>query len=243
MMKKRFKLLASTALALFSLLSCQREPITVGNGNSPDGTGGNTPTVGEGPVCDPDSVYFEQQLLPILVSNCAMSGCHDVASRRDGVILTSYDYVRSTGEIRLNNPTESEIYEVLFDSDPEDRMPPAPRAPLSAEEKALLLKWIEQGAQDLYCEAACDTTAVRFSANIAPLIQSQCQGCHQGGSPSGGIRLDSYERIKEQVDNGQLWGAAARLSGYSPMPPAGTGLSACELRQLEIWIQAGAEND
>ena len=65
-----------------------------GGGNNGGGTGGgNTPT---GVPCDPDSVYFDNQVLPILVSNCAKPGCHDAASHQDGVVLSSYASLMST---------------------------------------------------------------------------------------------------------------------------------------------------
>lgn len=49
--------------------------------------------------CDPDSVYFKQQILPILQSNCAKSGCHNEESRKHGVVLNSYQNLMSTVEI------------------------------------------------------------------------------------------------------------------------------------------------
>ena len=39
--------------------------------------------------CDPDTVYFEMDVLPILLSSCGKSGCHD-ATAQDGVRLDSY---------------------------------------------------------------------------------------------------------------------------------------------------------
>jgi hypothetical protein len=38
------------------------------------------------------------------------------------------------------------LYKVLNDNDPEDRMPPAPMAALPTSQRALILKWIQQGA-------------------------------------------------------------------------------------------------
>ena len=41
-------------------------------------------------ICNPDTVYFKQKILPLIVSNCAMSGCHDAISKKDGVVLTDF---------------------------------------------------------------------------------------------------------------------------------------------------------
>ena len=46
-----------------------------------------------GRMCDPDTLYFERDVLPILTGNCAYSGCHDVASARDGIVLNNFTNV------------------------------------------------------------------------------------------------------------------------------------------------------
>lgn len=70
---------------LFLIASCKHEipqpivtsiPIDNGNGNTLP--------------CDSDSVYFNMQILPFLIANCAQSGCHDSASHADGITITSY---------------------------------------------------------------------------------------------------------------------------------------------------------
>ena len=43
--------------------------------------------------CDPDTVYFQNTILPLVVSSCVTVGCHDQASHKDGVILTDYAYI------------------------------------------------------------------------------------------------------------------------------------------------------
>ena len=59
--------------------------------------------------CDATKIYFQQQVLPILVSNCAMSGCHDDATHKEGVVLTSYQKVMATTEVRPGNPGNSKL--------------------------------------------------------------------------------------------------------------------------------------
>lgn len=239
-------------LLFIMLYSCERDPVYIGELLDPtdtipdpiDTTGDTTPVVILHP-CDPDSVYFEQQVLPILASNCAQSGCHDVQSHEEGVILTNYQYVLSTGGIKLNNPTSSEIYKVLNKSDPEERMPPAPASALTAEQKALILKWIQQGAQNLTCDGACDTTNVTFNLVVKPLMDLKCVGCHGNNSPGGGIKLTTHAEVKAQADNGKLWGSINHDSGYKAMPyPAGSNkMPQCELDVIRIWIEAGALNN
>jgi hypothetical protein len=235
----------AAGIVLFNTTACHRDPVYIGElPIDPIDTSGGGGTVIVHP-CSPDSVYFEQQLLPILQSNCAVPSCHDAASHEEGIIYDSYTNTRNTGKISLSNPAGSKMYKVLSDPDPDDRMPPAPRAALSAEQKALVLKWMQQGALNIHCDAACDTTNVKFSTVIKPLIATKCQGCHSASSPGGGIQLTTYAEIKAQVSNQKLWGSITHDSGYKPMPyPAGSAkMPQCELDQVRIWIQAGSPNN
>ena len=222
------------ALLLLATGSCKHE--------LPEPVDGTDPGAGNLP-CDPGKVYFNQQVLPILVSNCTLSGCHDDASHEEGVVLTSYDKVMATGEIRRGQPSESKLYKVIATNDISDRMPPHPQAPLSNEQKNLIYNWIQQGAQNLSCQASCDSNNFTYSTAIRPLITTKCTGCHSGAAPQGGIDISTYAAQKVQVDNGKLWASINHLAGYAPMPKNGSKLSACELAQVKGWIDAGALNN
>ena len=245
-MMRQSVLLAFTGLALAAfVLSCKHE--IPGNGQpGGGGNGGNPPPLPlpTGQTCSPDTVYFQQQVLPILVSNCSLSGCHDAASRQDGVVLTNYQSVISTGDVRAYNPGASEIWEKINDADPDDRMPPPPRAPLTAEQKNLIYKWIMQGAKNNSCQSAtCDSTNVTYSGSIRSIVAGKCQGCHSSASPSGGYDLSQYTVMKARVTDGKLWGAINHLPGYSPMPRNGSKLTDCEIAQFRKWIADGAPNN
>ena len=235
----------ATVIILFNTTACNREPVYIGDLlTDPIDTTGGGGTVITHP-CSPDSVYFEQDLLPVLRSNCAVPGCHDAATHQEDIIFDSYINTFNTGEIKLNDPSGSKLYEAITDSDPDKRMPPPPRTPLTAEQKALVLKWMQQGGQNLHCDAGCDTTNVTFNGVIKPLIATKCQGCHGANSPGAGIRLTNYTEIKAQVNSQKLWGAVNHAIGFKPMPyPAGGAkLPQCELDQIRIWIQAGAPDN
>lgn len=197
----------------------------------------NPPATGN---CAADTVYFQQQILPVFISNCAMSGCHDNAAHQEGLVLTSYFGIMSAG-IRSGNPSESKIYRVITSTRTEDRMPPAPRNPLSSDQISLLNRWISQGAKNNSCvNASCDTANVTYSASIRPVITNKCQGCHSSSSPGGGYDLTTYAGVKARVDDGRLWGAVNYMPGFSAMPKNGIKLSTCELSKLKKWIDAGA---
>jgi hypothetical protein len=233
---------------LAQAVSCRRDPVYIG-ALDPDptdttGTGSGNGNSNAQP-CDPDSVYFNQQILPILASNCAKSGCHDATSHQEGVILDNFSNVRNTADVKPGNAADSKLYEVLVDDDPDDRMPPPPAAALSAAQIALIANWIDQGALNLACDAGCDTTNVGFNAAILPLVQARCQGCHSGSNPSGGILLTNHAQIKTVANNGKLWGAINHAAGFRPMPyPLGSAkIPDCDIRKIQIWIARGALND
>lgn len=240
------KVAAILAFFLF-LNSCKHEAIldelkeiaTVIDTTNEGGNNGNN--VPKDP-CDPDSVYFINDILPILNSNCAFSGCHGDGSAQDGVDLTSYSSIISTSEIVPFNPNESKLYDAITEKDPGKIMPPPPANKLSSDQIAKIRTWIAQGALNNYCEG-CDTATVSFSASIQPIIQNNCQGCHSGGSPSGGILLTNYDQIQAQALNGKLFGGINHENGFKPMPYNQNKLDQCKIDQIRIWIANGSLND
>lgn len=100
--------------AFMLINACRHEPDIIID--DPD------PWTGE---CHPDTIYFNRDLLPILTSSCARSGCHDQATQADGVLLISYESVMETGDVRPGNPDGSDLYEVLVEDDPDRKNAPA----------------------------------------------------------------------------------------------------------------------
>jgi mono/diheme cytochrome c family protein len=98
-------------------------------------------------------------------------------------------------------------------------------------------------AEILYPDSACDTAAVKYSTSILPVLGSNCNSCHGGSTPSAAIKLDTYAGVKQQVDNGRLWGAVSHATSYSPMPKNGNMLNTCNLARIRLWIAAGAPNN
>jgi mono/diheme cytochrome c family protein len=193
-----------------------------------------------GNPCDPDTVYFEKDLLPVLQSSCAQPGCHDAITMQDGVRLTDYNSVMQTADVVPYDPNDSKIYEAITDDDPEDRMPPPPANPLAASDIDLVYTWIAQGAQNLYCdEEDCDTSNVTYTAPVSGIIQKHCLGCHNNNNPLGGLSLEGYNNVVAIAEDGRLLGVVKHQVGYPPMPKNSAQLSDCKIDQLEIWTQNG----
>lgn len=226
----------SISLAVVLLESCKHDPLEFVTPNGNNGGGNNTP-------CDPDSVYFQNTVLPLLTTNCTMSGCHDAASNQDGVTLVSYQSVMNSGIIDPGNASNSDLYEVITETDPDKIMPPPPYAPLSPSQIATLSNWIEQGATNNSCNSGCDTTNVTYSGSIAPILQSRCTGCHGATNPQGNINLTTYANVAALANAGALYGAVDRQPNYAAMPPSGSKIPQCELDLIRIWIQNGTPNN
>jgi len=208
-----------------------------------------TPPINDNPVvvdppCDPNTVYFVQQIQPLLASACAQPACHDAVNPAEGIRLDGFAALMNSPEgdlVVAGSPGASELMEVLLESDPDKIMPPPPASPLSAAQIELISLWIEQGALNLSC-ASCDTTQVTFSGHIQPLINNRCVTCHSGGNASGSLQLTSYSQVVSAVQNRNLMDAVHRLPGISAMPPSGA-LNDCELRMMTLWVEANMPNN
>jgi hypothetical protein len=159
------KLLFFCCVLFVFFQACRHEPLidTTDPGNNPD------PYTGE---CHPDTIYFNKDLLPLLVSSCARSGCHDADTQANGVRLTDYESVIETGDVRPGRPEDSDLYEVLVDDDPDDRMPPPPNEPLSSNQIEQFYTWIMQGALDLDCNQMPDCPADQIQKWIEDGMQN-----------------------------------------------------------------------
>jgi len=89
----------------------------------------------------------------------------------------------------------------------------------------------------------CDTVNMKYATNVQPIISNYCYGCHGNGLTNGGISLDSYAKLKAQVDNGNLIGVITHAGGYPAMPEGGAKLSDCNINIIKDWINRGTQNN
>ncbi len=226
-------------------ISCVHEPFPA----PPAGMGNDTIKdpidTTQGPSikpCDPDTVYFSTDVLPIFSSNCAIPGCHNAGTANKGIILDSYQNIISTGKIKGGDLNAGKIFEAITDTDLGDRMPPSPRKALSQSEIDLIEQWILQGAQNLSCDE-CDTLNISYQKHIKPIFDISCSVCHSGASPAGGLLLTNYNNRADAVVNNQVIPRINHRSGLPVMPPSGIKLDDCKLKQIEAWVKAGVPNN
>lgn len=191
-------------------------------------------------TCSTDTVYFINDIMPIISSNCTMSGCHDNISHKDGVNLTTYSNIIQ--QIRAGDAANSKLYKSIIKTNG-DRMPPPPMPAFTTAQKALIQKWINQGARNNNCTGRCDTALFTYSGAVKPIMDSKCAGCHNPASLGGNIDVSTYNAVKTIALNGKLYGSVAHQTGYSPMPKNAAKLSDCEIRQVQKWIGAGSQNN
>ena len=231
---------------------CKHEPI-IGDMDMPidttdtdtmnnDTTGMDTTAV----PCDSSVIYFERDILPILRSGCAKSGCHDAASAQEDIILVDYQSTINSDVVEAFSLDDSDLFEVITEDDPDKIMPEPPNPPLSSDQINLIANWILQGAENKTCDdnqAGCDTVDVSYSGTIEPMLETYCVGCHNSSLANGGVDLSSYQGVRTVAMDGRLRGVSLWLSGYPMMPQGGDQLPDCELDQIISWIDAGAPNN
>ncbi|MBN8824844.1 MULTISPECIES: DUF1553 domain-containing protein [unclassified Spirosoma] len=102
----------------------------------------------------PEKVDYNLHVKPILSDRCF--ACHgpDKAKQQAGLRLDTpegaYEALQKTGHTAIvpGNLAKSELAHRILSTDPEEMMPtPKSNLSLTTEEKALLLRWIEQGAE------------------------------------------------------------------------------------------------
>lgn len=239
-MKRSISIVLLLALVAVLSNSCKHEPWVPQNFNpSPDDT------VTTSSSCSPDTVYFQNEVLPIFASSCAMSGCHDANTAEDGVILDSYFNILSTGDVDPGDPNGSKVFEVLYETG-EDMMPPTSSGvTLTQEQRDAIYTWILQGAQNNACEeASCDTVNVSYSNDVRPIFELHCLGCHTGQALSGGgIPFDNYSQVATYANSGALIGAITHQAGFSAMPQGQAMISDCKIATIRNWINEGTQDN
>ena len=193
-------------------------------------------------ACVPGKVYFQNDVMPIINSNCAKSGCHDAATAEEDLNLTTYAGVMKI--VRPGHPAGSKIMEVIG-SQSDEVMPPPPNTPLSAEQAGIIGQWISQGALNNYCSldaANCSAVNVSFTGDISGIINTYCKGCHSGNTLSGGVDLSAYAGVKAIAESGKLYNSVAQNGMAAPMPPS-QKLPACDVKKIKAWIDEGCKNN
>jgi hypothetical protein len=231
-MLKQVSFFAGLSTLVILLNACEHQPIQIGKTNN--NNGGNTNDSGN---CDPDSVYFVNDIMPIMTAYCTNGAnqvnCHNDIKAEDGVKLNNYNNVKN--EIG-NKGLNSDFFEQIN----KGKMPyNSSKLPQDIIDK--IAKWINQGALNNSCNSGCDTSKFKYTADIAPIISNNCgaTSCHGGGN----LILTNHAALQTVALNGRLVGALSHTSGFLPMPNAASYISNCQMTKIKNWIKDGAPNN
>ncbi len=100
-----------------------------------------------------------------------------------------------------------------------------------------------QGPSQGVTATGCNTANMKFSAEIAPILQANCVSCHNTAGASAGINTETYSGVKVIADNGLLIGTITHASGFSPMPQGKPKLPECDINKIRAWIAQGTTNN
>lgn len=186
--------------------------------------------------CDPGTIYFQQQVMPIIMRSCALTDpnnsdltCHHVTvDGNQDLNFTNFGNIVEESD---------DILEAIQDTDPDDHMPPYSEEQLTQQEIDIIEQWISQGSNLNSC-ANCDTANYTYSGKIAPMVSLHCTGgCHAGSSPAAGLNLSNAVVLKDNA--ARAWFA---INGCTiQMPPVGPPLTACQKQQFYNWMANGAD--
>lgn len=182
---------------------------------------------------------FNEDVLPIFISNCTFSECHNSKNKESGYNLTTYDGIMKG--ITPKHPLLSEIYNSIRGKNPS--MPQSPYSMLSKKDVYTIKTWIQMGAKNSSNCKECDTINFTFSKRIKVTMDTWCIGCHNSANPGGGFDLSNYAGVVGAIANNKLLGSLKHLSGFSSMPKNSNQLQQCDINAIEKWIIAGYPNN
>ena len=83
----------------------------------------------------------------------------------------------------------------------------------------------------------CSVVKAYYTENVAPILSSNCIGCHSGSTASAGLHLDSYTSVYSAIKSGNVWDRVTRVQGSNGfMPQGGQKLSNANLDILQTFF-------
>jgi len=94
---------------------------------------------------------------------------------------------------------------------------------------------VEENSEDNPVD--CTEVETYYTENVAPILESNCTGCHSGPTPTAGLSLDSYSNVRAAIKTGDVLDRVNRNSGDGGfMPNGGTKLSDANLEILQTFF-------
>ena len=95
---------------------------------------------------------------------------------------------------------------------------------------------VEENSEDNPVD--CTEVETYYTENVAPILESNCTGCHSGPTPTAGLSLDSYSVVFIAIKSGDVLDRVNRDQGTNGfMPNGGTKLSDANLDILQTFFE------
>ncbi len=107
----------------------------------------------------------------------------------------------------------------------------------------MLSSCTKENAEEEFPSNACMVDTATYAAVVQPILQDNCYRCHDEDNRQGGIVIDNYDDVLNQVNNDALLNSIYGTNGYELMPNDGSVMDSCEREVIRAWINAGAFNN
>jgi len=147
-----------------------------------------------------DKVNFNRDILPILTDNCLLCHGPDEKARKAKLRLDDEDNVKKgRGVIVPGNSGESELFQRLTAKDPKKVMPQAGSGrKLSAEQIALVKRWIDEGAPWGAHWAFTELVRPKVPRTVWPLTPDPSPRRREGSTGSNPLDAFVFARLEKE---------------------------------------------
>ncbi len=88
-------------------------------------------------------------------------------------------------------------------------------------------------------KADCGTAAYTYAANIKPILNESCNGCHGPAKKRGGLDFTIDEVLYGEARSGKLVCVVQQNKGCEAMPQYNPKLSDDKIKMIECWVNSG----
>ncbi len=85
----------------------------------------------------------------------------------------------------------------------------------------------------------CSGSAYTYAANIKPILNESCNGCHGPVKKRGGLDFTIDEVLYSEARSGKLVCAINQNKGCEAMPQYNPKLSDDKIKMIECWVNSG----
>ncbi len=85
----------------------------------------------------------------------------------------------------------------------------------------------------------CSGTAYSYAADIKPILNQNCNGCHGPVKKRGGLDFTIDEVLYAEAKSGKVSCAINHAKGCEPMPQYNPKLDDETIKKIECWVNSG----